>query len=314
MSASRVHLCSGVTGLLLAALAICMMASIPLADGERPDPATIMQPQADLDLAVAIDAKCSGYIRYDDGSPFPDMPVYSSHLYGTDSTTSRWDGYYTLDLPWESDYTIFADKPGWQLSSYVQLKWWEIYDGARYGWNPTATWKGLIIGGHLMDVRGAPLVGVEVGLSGDGEGLDITDANGNYDLRRYDPGSYTVTPTAAGWAFSPSSRQITLMASHKRSEDFIGRRSPKHVAVKHGEPGLVSFDILPPETGTVTVRIISPRGRVVWQTDRFVDSQKEATIEWPGLDKAGRKVASGVYIAAINGAGCRSAEKVVILR
>ena len=185
MCANRVRWCSSVTLLSVAVLSLCMPASTFCADSERPDPGTIIQTHADPLLAVTFDAKCSGYIRYEDGSPFPDVPVYSVHWYGIDSTESRWDGYYTLDLTRESDYIIFADKPGWGWSSYVQLKQWEIYDGARYTWNPTAIWKGLIIGGHLMDARGVPLVGVEVGLSGDGEGLDITDTNGNYDRHAY---------------------------------------------------------------------------------------------------------------------------------
>ncbi len=314
MNATQVRRHSRALILSLAVLAFCMTASIPLHDGARPDPAAIVRPQAGLDLAVAIDAKCSGYVRYEDGSPFPDMPVYSTHWYGIDSTTSRWDGYYSLNLPWESDYIIFADKPGWQLSSYVELKWWEIYDGARYTWNPTAAWKGLIISGHLVDVRGAPLSGLEVRLSGDDEGVDLTDANGFYDFRNLDIGSYTVTPTAARWTFSPGARDVALLDSHKHNQDFVGRLSFRQIHVRHQEGGLVAVDVLPPETGTVTLRIVSPMGRVIWRTERPAVSSTAMTIGWAGRDDSGSRVAPGLYFATVTGAGCHAVEKVVVLR
>jgi hypothetical protein len=247
------------------------------------------------------------------GHPVPDVKVYTDSWYGLDSTLSGPDGYYLLHLNWQSDYWLFADKPGWQFT-YESLKSWELYEGAHYDWNPIGTWRGFIISGHVRDVHDRPLQGVGVSLSGDAESFDTTDVNGYYELRRFDPGSYTLTPEAARWVFWPAHKNIELTDSGKRHEDFTGRLWFQHEAVMHREPALVTIRVLPPETGIVTLRIVSLRGRVVWEMDRAARSLQEITIDWPACDAYGRQVASGVYIAVIRGAGADASHKIAIIR
>jgi len=55
--------------------------------------------------------------------------------------------------------------------------------------------------------------GVTVSLSGAASATATTDSSGNYSFGGLSSGSYTLTPTKAGYNFSPSSRQLTASAS-----------------------------------------------------------------------------------------------------
>jgi hypothetical protein len=296
----------------IAFLILCLVGLLNAGDGQlsRSTADTEIRP-GDL-LTAPIDCRVSGHTRDGSGNPMPDVTVYCAGS-DLDSTISGADGYYVLHLRWKRDYWLFADKPGWQFT-YVSVKSWELYDGARSTWDPIGTWKGFIIGGHVRDAKGDPVIGVGVTLSGDATGYDTTDVNGYYELRRFEPGSYTLTPAKARWGFWPAARNFELVDSHGGKMDFTGRPTVKHVEVKYGDPALVTIRILPPETGTVSLRIISLRGRVVWQVDMAVKSSQETTIDWRGRDASGREVASGVYIASIRGAGCNASRKIVIVR
>ncbi|MDV7398079.1 hypothetical protein RZS08_42145, partial [Arthrospira platensis SPKY1] len=66
---------------------------------------------------------------------------------------------------------------------------------------------------------GSPLEGVSI--SGGGLGIQITDASGNYSFVDVPHGAvYTLTPSRAGYVFSPLSATGTCTSN--RSHDFVG--------------------------------------------------------------------------------------------
>ena len=72
----------------------------------------------------------------------------------------------------------------------------------------------LVVAGHILK-DGAGLAGVSVTLSGGA--VATTDSNGAYQFGPLPPGTYLLTPSLSGFAFSPSSRSVTTSSA---SADF----------------------------------------------------------------------------------------------
>jgi hypothetical protein len=66
---------------------------------------------------------------------------------------------------------------------------------------------------------GSALQGVTVTLSGASSAATNTDASGNYPFDKLAAGTYTVTPTLAGYAYSPSAPSVTI-SSANRTQNF----------------------------------------------------------------------------------------------
>jgi hypothetical protein len=60
-------------------------------------------------------------------------------------------------------------------------------------------------------------------LSGDASGTTTTDASGNYTLAGLANGSYTVTPSRAGYTFTPASRNVAISGSNRTGQNFTGK-------------------------------------------------------------------------------------------
>ena len=81
---------------------------------------------------------------------------------------------------------------------------------------------------------GAPIAGVTVTLSnGPSSGSSITDANGYYSFGGLSSGQYTLTPTLAGYAFFPSSRQAYLVGNNAVGFNFSASRGLSGSATNH---------------------------------------------------------------------------------
>jgi alpha-tubulin suppressor-like RCC1 family protein len=91
------------------------------------------------------------------------------------------------------------------------------------------TWSvsGVVLSG------GAPLAGVTVTLSGPSSGTCITDASGNYGFGGLAPGTYTVTPSLAGYAFVPTSRVAYLYGNNAEGFNFNASRGLSGSATNH---------------------------------------------------------------------------------
>jgi hypothetical protein len=83
---------------------------------------------------------------------------------------------------------------------------------------PVATYS---ISGQVTS-NGSGLSGATVQLSGASSATAITGASGNYAFTGLANGSYTVTPSKAGFAFNPASSPQTVSGANIPGVNFIG--------------------------------------------------------------------------------------------
>ncbi|MRR21118.1 hypothetical protein EG827_13140, partial [bacterium] len=80
------------------------------------------------------------------------------------------------------------------------------------------------ISGTIIMNNGCRLGGVTMTLTGTRTGTATTDASGNFSFQGLDNGSYTVTPSLAGYIFSPTSRTITISGENVSTVSFAAMR------------------------------------------------------------------------------------------
>ena len=76
--------------------------------------------------------------------------------------------------------------------------------------------------------------GATVALSGTSSGSTTADSSGNYTLSGLSNGTYTVTPTLAGYTFSPASRAVTVSGANITGVNFTGSPSTGIIAFVQG--------------------------------------------------------------------------------
>ncbi len=70
-----------------------------------------------------------------------------------------------------------------------------------------------------ISYNGTGISGVTVTLSGAGTGTTTTDSNGNYTFTGLSNGSYTVTPSKSGYAFTPDN--ITISGASQTGDNIV---------------------------------------------------------------------------------------------
>ena len=118
------------------------------------------------------------------------------------AVTDEW-GLYVLNNVPAGTYTLTAAKSGYVFSTRAPIS----LPPSVVGQDFTGTRVGYSLSGRIT-LDGQPLAGVTVS---DGNGhTAVTNDAGNYDMVNLPPGAYTVTPSLAGYAFSPASRSVTI--------------------------------------------------------------------------------------------------------
>jgi plastocyanin len=141
-------------------------------------------------------------------------------LKGVNSATATTDtsGNYTFNNLTNGAYNIWAEKPGFLFSPDFSMG---IINGNITGLNFTATSAPYSISGRVT-LNGSGLSGVVIGARGPGSATTLTettttDVSGNYTFTNIANGDYTITPTEAGFDFSPTSSHQTVSGA-----DIIG--------------------------------------------------------------------------------------------
>jgi photosystem II stability/assembly factor-like uncharacterized protein len=153
----------------------------------------------------------SGVVTDAGNAPQPGVKInLTGSASGTQFTDS--DGTFVFsNLPAGGNYTVSATKVGASFAppsqNFTNLN---ADQSANFTLGAgVATHK---IAGHLAEAN-APVSGATVALSGSQTELTTTDASGNYVFNAPDSGSYTVTPTALGFSFSPASGNVNNLTS-----------------------------------------------------------------------------------------------------
>jgi len=80
--------------------------------------------------------------------------------------------------------------------------------------------SGYSISGRVTS-NGTGLAGVTITLTGSGASSTVTDSYGNYSFTGAQNGSYTITPSIAGYTFNPSIRTVTVNNADVTGQDFV---------------------------------------------------------------------------------------------
>ncbi|HLB11961.1 MAG TPA: carboxypeptidase regulatory-like domain-containing protein, partial [Dehalococcoidia bacterium] len=87
------------------------------------------------------------------------------------------------------------------------------------------------VSGTVTNQTGAPLSGVTIALTGAAVRTVATDASGNYSLTGLANGSYTVTPSLAGFVFTPASANVTISGADVTAQNFVGAQAAGTFAI-----------------------------------------------------------------------------------
>jgi hypothetical protein len=79
-----------------------------------------------------------------------------------------------------------------------------------------------------------------------------------------------------------------------------------------GEEAKISFKAT--EAGTVTMKIFTLKGQLVWEGTKEMTGEGEDYIKWACTNSGGQVVSSGVYIVDVTGAGINMKKKIAIVR
>lgn len=141
---------------------------------------------------------------------------------GVVTTTTAANGTYTLSGLGIGDYTVTPSRAGYSFAPANRL----ISVGPdQTGVNFAGTLLNYSVSGTVL-LDGAPLADVTVT---DGTRTVTTNALGQYTLLDVPPGSHTITPTLAGYTFSPPSVSVTVTLSNLTGVDFTA--APKQYRI-----------------------------------------------------------------------------------
>lgn len=132
------------------------------------------------------------------------------------SVVANGSGNYTFVGLYNGTYTVTPVKAGIVFSPTSRAV--SIGGASASGVNfstqaPTQTWS---ISGTL----GQAGSGVSMSLTGPSSAVVSTDAAGNYTFTGLANGTYTVTPSKAGYTFSPVNRSVTISSANRTGQDF----------------------------------------------------------------------------------------------
>ncbi len=131
-------------------------------------------------------------------------------------TSGRWGDYYQMTVDPVDDCTF------WFVGMYRPTGGWQtrIQDFKFPACSGVTTYT---ISGTITSTAGAGIAGVTVST---GSNSTTTSATGAYTLSGIANGTYTLTPSRAGYAFSPTSRSVTIADANVAGQDFTGTPPP----------------------------------------------------------------------------------------
>ena len=133
------------------------------------------------------------------------------------STTTDSNGNYSFTGLSSGNYELTPSKTGFSFSPSSQST--TLSTTSVTGMNFTVnsgSGSGLSISGNISPAT----AGITVSLSGAVSATAVTDSNGNYSFNNLASGDYTITPSAPGVSFSPSSQSATLSTASVTGINF----------------------------------------------------------------------------------------------
>lgn len=138
----------------------------------------------------------------------------------TGTTTTDGNGDYIFAVA-NGAYTVTPSKAGFVFTPASRTVTVNGNDVTGQNFTVTLTGGGFSISGNVTS-GGSPLSGVTVTLRGAAGRTTSTDANGNYSFTNLANGTYTVTPSKAGFTFTPLIITVNINDASVTGQDFAG--------------------------------------------------------------------------------------------
>jgi hypothetical protein len=185
--------------------------------------------------------------------------------------------------------------------------------------------------GSILDKEGRGIKEVKVHLLGDKEKYFLTAEDGSYTFWLLKKGGrYILKPSKEGYIFLPRQRVYSSLSTGMDGQDFIALKIDKgEVKIIGGKNGWIMPDegevarivINPSISGIINLRIYNLRGTLIWSLSEKIEveeieAEEEAQKEvlWRCVNNFNQKVASGIYILHIKGAGLNLKKKLAVIR
>ena len=128
------------------------------------------------------------------------------------------EGHTMVGLGYDDTGSTVYLHDTWDYATH-SMTWGGTYSGMQQ-WGVTVTTVQYIVSGTIT-ASGSPLAGVTLGGL---PGNPVTDASGNYSALVAPGWSGTVTPSLAGYVFSPGSRTYTNVAASQTAQNYAATR------------------------------------------------------------------------------------------
>jgi hypothetical protein len=147
------------------------------------------------------------------------------------TTTTAADGSFTFPNVAAGSYVVTPSRAGgWTFSPANCLV--TVAGTTLTGLNFAAIAPTHALSGK---VTGAVTAGVAITLSGDADAVAMTDATGSYYFLGLASGGYVVTPSRAGYAFTPADHSVTIGTADVTGQDFAAVATHKIAGVITGD-------------------------------------------------------------------------------
>lgn len=163
------------------------------------------------------------------------------------TTTTDASGRYAFTGLPDGTYTVTPSKASYRCSpAAIRI----TLEGADAAEQDFSTFESYAITGNVAGASN-----VTVSLSGSASASVTTDAAGNYAFPDLADGSYTVTPSASGYAFTPFNAAVTVSGASVGGQDFAATYAPNVHAITGTVTGVsgVTVTLSGANTGTVPV-------------------------------------------------------------
>ncbi|HYY59341.1 MAG TPA: carboxypeptidase regulatory-like domain-containing protein, partial [Pyrinomonadaceae bacterium] len=139
----------------------------------------------------------------------------------TDSTGA----YRFKNLNAGGSYSLKPSKTNYSFFPFIQ--YFNDLSGNWTSANFTGTLRTYTLSGQVLDSNAEGVADVTVTLSGSQSATATTDSSGHYVINDVPAGgNYTLTPSKAGYSFSPTSRSYNALSDNQANAHFIASPSP----------------------------------------------------------------------------------------
>jgi len=140
------------------------------------------------------------------------------------TTTTNASGVYTFTGRANGNYTVTPSLAGFTFTPVNRAVTINNANVTGQDFVGTAAAGAFSISGTVrtraLGSLGSPVPGVTITLSGTAAGTTVTNASGNYIFTGRANGNYTVTPSQAGFTFTPVSRAVTISGANVTGQNF----------------------------------------------------------------------------------------------